>query len=69
MKTLIFEAHLTDHHKLIHTMLRSRFAKGKPLTCRIFYNDDEKFQEELKKQLLPVSDIECFSETENCEKK
>ena len=30
MKTLTFEAGVSDHHKLIGTMLRSTFAKGKP---------------------------------------
>ena len=30
MKTLTFETCVSDHHKLIGTMLRSIFAKGKP---------------------------------------
>ena len=30
MKTLTFETGVSDHHKLIGTMLRSTFAKGKP---------------------------------------
>ena len=30
MKTLTFEMGVSDHHKLIGTMLRSTFAKGKP---------------------------------------
>ena len=52
MKTLTFETGLSDHHKLIGTMLRSTFAKGKPK--KIFYRcyrnfDNKKFEEELKK--------------------
>ena len=35
MKTLTFEMGVSDHHKLIGTMLRSTFAKGKPK--RMFY--------------------------------
>ena len=30
MKTVTFETGVSDHHKLIGTMLRSTFAKGKP---------------------------------------
>ena len=30
MKTLTFGTGVSDHHKLIGTMLRSRFTKGKP---------------------------------------
>ena len=33
MKTLTFEAGVSDHHKLIGTMLRSTFTKGKPKKC------------------------------------
>ena len=33
MKTLTFETGVSDHHKLIGTMLRSTFAKGKPKKC------------------------------------
>ena len=33
MKTLTFEMGVSDHHKLIDTMLRSTFAKGKPKKC------------------------------------
>ena len=44
-------------------MLRSTFAKGKPK--KIFYRcyrnfDNKKFEEELQKQLLSVSDFESF---------
>ena len=35
MKTLTFETGVSDHHKLIGTMLRSTFAKGKPK--KMFY--------------------------------
>ena len=63
MKTLTFETGLSDHHKLIGTMLRSTFAKRKPK--KIFYRcyrnfDKKKFEEELQKQLLSVSDCESF---------
>ena len=52
MKTLTFETGVSDHHKLIGTMLRSTFAKGKPK--KIFYRcyrnfDNKKFEEELQK--------------------
>ena len=30
MKTMTFEMGVSDYHKLIGTMLRSTFAKGKP---------------------------------------
>ena len=30
MNTLTFETGLSDHHKLIRTMLKSTFVKGKP---------------------------------------
>ena len=33
MKTLTFETGESDHHKLIGTMLRSTFAKGKLKNC------------------------------------
>ena len=35
MKTLTFEMGVSDHHKLIGTMIRSLFAKGKPK--KMFY--------------------------------
>ena len=41
MKTLTFETGVSDHHKLIGTMLRSTFAKGKPKT--MFYRCYETF--------------------------
>ena len=54
MKTLTFETGVSVHHKLISTMLRLTFAKGKPK--RMFYYcyenfDNKKFEEELQKQL------------------
>ena len=63
MNTLTFETGLSDHHKFIGTMLRSAFAKGK--TKKIFYRcykncDNEKFEEELKKNLSSVLDFESF---------
>ena len=63
MKTLTFETGVSDHHKLIGTMLRSTFAKGKPkkMFYRCYRNfDNKKFEEELQKQLLSVSDFESF---------
>ena len=63
MKTVTFETCVSDHHKLIGTMLRSTFAKEKPK--QIFYRcyrnfDNKKFEEELQKQLPSVSDFESF---------
>ena len=54
MNTLTFEKGVSDHHKLIGTMLRSIFAKSKHK--KIFYRcyknfDNEKFGGELKKHL------------------
>ena len=63
MKTLTFETGVSDHHKLIGTMLRSTFTKGKPkeMFYRCYRNfDNKKFEEELQKQLLSVSDFESF---------
>ena len=63
MKTLTFETGVSDHHKLIGTMLRSTFAKGKPkqMFYRCYKNfDNKRFEEELEKQLLSVSDFESF---------
>ena len=63
MNTLTFEKGVLDHHKLIGTMLRSKFVKGRPK--KIFYRcyknfDNEKFEEELKKHLSSVLDFELF---------
>ena len=63
MKTLTFETGLSDHHKLIGTMLRSIFTKGKPkkIFQRCYRNfDNKKFGEELQKILPSVSDFESF---------
>ena len=62
-KTLTFETGVSDRHKVIDAMLRSTFAKGKPK--KIFYRcyknfDNKKFEEEVQKQLLSVSDFESF---------
>ena len=54
MKTLTFEMGVSDHHKIISTMQRSTFAKGKPkkMFYRCYKNfDNKKFEEELQKQL------------------
>ena len=63
MKTLTLEMGVSDHHKLIGTMLRSTFVKGKPkrMFCRCYKNfHNKRFEEELQKQLLSVSDFESF---------
>ena len=63
MKTLTFETDVSNHHKLIGTMLRPTFAKGKPkkMFYRCYKNfDNKKFEEEPQKQLLSVSDFESF---------
>ena len=63
MKTLTFETGVSDHHKLIGTMLRSTFTKGnlKKMFYRCCRNfDNKRFEEELQKQLLSVSDFESF---------
>ena len=53
METLIFETGVSDHHKLIVTMLNSKFSKRKP--TEIFYGcykyfNNEKFEEKLKQK-------------------
>ena len=63
MNTLTFKTGVSDHHKLVGTMPRSTFTKGKPK--KIFYGcyknfDNEKFEEELKKHLPSVQDFESF---------
>ena len=63
MNTLTFEKGVSDHHKLIGTMLRSIFAKSKHK--KIFYRcyknfDNEKFGGELKKHLSSELDFESF---------
>ena len=63
MKTLTFETGVSDHHKLLGTMLRSTFAKGKPnkMFYRCYENfDNKRFEKELQKLLLSVSDFESF---------
>ena len=51
MNTLTFKMGVSDHHKLVGTMPRSTFTKGKPK--KIFYGcyknfDNEKYEEKLK---------------------
>ena len=63
MNTLTFKTGLSDHHKFIGTMRRSKFAKGK--AKKILYRrykscDNEKFEEELEKHLSSVLDFESF---------
>ena len=63
MKTLTFKTDVSDHQELIGTMLRSTFTKGnsKQMFYRCYRNfDNKKFEEELQKQLLSVSDFESF---------
>ena len=57
MNTLTLETGVSDHHKLIGTMLRSTFAKDKPK--KVIYRcnknfDHENFKEELKRHLSSV---------------
>ena len=63
MNTLTFVTGVSDHYKLIGTILRSTFGQGKPK--KIFYCcyknfDNEKFEEELKKHLSSVLDFESI---------
>ena len=63
MKTLTFETGVSDHYKLIDTTLRSAFAKGKPkemFYCCSKHFGNKRFDEELQKQLLSVSDFDSF---------
>ena len=63
MKTLTFKTDVSNHLKLIGTMLRSTFTKGnsKQMFYRCYRNfDKKKFEEELQKQLPSVSDFESF---------
>ena len=55
--------YLSDHHKLIVTVLRSTFGKEK--SRKMFYRcyknfDNNRFEEELQKKSLTVSDFESF---------
>ena len=61
IKTLTFDIGIPDHLKVIGTMPRSVFIKEKPNNtfhrfCKNF--DNEKFEEDLKIELLSVSDFE-----------
>ena len=61
MNALTSKTGVSDHHKIVRTMPRSTFTKGKPI--KIFYGcyknfDNEKFEEELKKHLSSVQDFE-----------
>ena len=54
MNTLTFKTGVSDHHKLVGTMPRFTFTKGKPKKnfCGCYKNfDNEKF-EELKKTFI-----------------
>ena len=55
--------YLSDHHKLIVTVLRSTFGKEK--SRKMFYRcyknfDNNRFEEELQKKSLTVSDFGSF---------
>ena len=55
IKTLTFGTAVSDHHKLIGTMLRSTFANGKPkkMFYRCYKNfNNKRFEEEIQKQLF-----------------
>ena len=63
MNTPTVETGVSDHHKLIGTILGPTFPKDKPK--KIFYRcyknlDNEKFEEEIKKYLSSVLDFESF---------
>ena len=54
---------VSDHHKLVGTIPKSTFTKGKPkkIICGCYNNfDNEKFEEELKSELSSVQDFESF---------
>ena len=71
MKSMVLETGISDHHKMIMTIFRSKFANGNPKT--FYYRcykrlNLEQFQMELKKKLDEISnnsfDIfleECFN--------
>ena len=64
MKTLTFETGVSDHHKLISTMLRSTFAKGKPKKTfyRCYKNfDNKRFEEKLQKQFSQCQILNYFT--------
>ena len=66
MNTLTYKTGVSDHRKLVGTMPRSTFTKGKPK--KLFYGcyknfDNEKFEEDLKNQLSSVQDFESFHVT------
>ena len=58
MKSMTLETGISDHHKMIMTIFRSTFAKGKPKTfyyrCYKKFNL-EQFQMELKEKLDEIS--------------
>ena len=58
MKSMALETDISDHHKMIMTIFRSTFAKGKPKTfyyrCYKKFNL-EQFQMELKENLDQIS--------------
>ena len=58
MKSMALETGISDHHKMIMTIFRSTFAKGKPKTfyhsCYKNFNL-EQFQIELKEKLDEIS--------------
>ena len=58
MKSMALETGISDHHKMIMTIFRSTFAKGKPKTfyfrCYKKFNL-EQFQMELKEKLHEIS--------------
>ena len=58
MKSIAVETSISDHHKMIMTIFRSTFAKGKPKTfyyCCYIKFDLEQFQMEHKEKLDEIS--------------
>ena len=66
MKVLVLQTSISDHYKLIGTVLRQTFAKGKPKTSfyRCYNNfDNVQFEETLKQELLLATNFDSFYTT------
>ena len=66
MKVLVLQTSISDHYKLIGTVLRQTFAKGKPKT--FFYScyqnlDKVQFEDTLKQELLLAINFDLFYAT------
>ena len=66
MKTNVFETVISDHHKMISTIIKLHFAKESPKTTYYRdYLDINYFSSELSRQL--DSTFSSFKENEDCE--